>query len=355
MCLAALTYDQNIRLTGYRFKANRPYLFDKKFANNFLKSQSTIPKIENIHPSKIFDKTLNWNNKNLLVLRHGGFGDLLFLTPIFAELKKRWKRIKIYACCSDQYHQVLISNQDITGIIKFPIELSKANTFDAIINFSYSNENEKANPETHIVDLFSNIINLNVSDKRIKLTVPHSEREKARIRYPKTSIHRIGIQVFASNEIRSYPFFQTQKLINEFWNRGYEIFLFGSQDQIPFNDKERIINLTIKNPSPTFMESAAIMYSCDLFIAPDSSLCHVAGALNIPTIGIYGSFPSKVRTAYADSIYAIDGKNHCAPCFHHTLMGLRFPKDMPCEKSGFCDTLANIDPIVIFNIAMSLL
>ena len=55
----------------------------------------------------------------------------------------------------------------------------------------------------------------------------------------------------------------------------------------------------------------------DCFIAPDSMFIHIAGALGIPVIGIYGPFHSNVRMKYFKNAVGIDIDCGCSPCFKH--------------------------------------
>ena len=55
----------------------------------------------------------------------------------------------------------------------------------------------------------------------------------------------------------------------------------------------------------------------DLIICPDSSVVHISAALDIPTISIYGPFPSELRTKYYIQNDSIDAEFSCAPCFTH--------------------------------------
>ena len=86
-----------------------------------------------------------------------------------------------------------------------------------------------------------------------------------------------------------------------------------------------------------------MLADCDAVIAPDSALCHVAGALGLPTVALYGPFPSALRTDNAPSISAIDGKAPCAPCFWHDRESV-WPQDKLCARTGRCEALAGIAP-----------
>jgi heptosyltransferase-2 len=105
-----------------------------------------------------------------------------------------------------------------------------------------------------------------------------------------------------------------------------------------------LVNLTQLPEPPNFRQSAALLATCDAVVAPDSALCHLAGALNLPTVALYGPFPWALRTAYALRTVALSGHGPCAPCFHHERAGEVWPEGKPCAKSGRCEVLATIEP-----------
>jgi ADP-heptose:LPS heptosyltransferase len=74
-----------------------------------------------------------------------------------------------------------------------------------------------------------------------------------------------------------------------------------------------------------------------------SALVHVAGALGLPAVGLYGPFPWQLRTVHAPSIHGINGTCRCSPCFWHDREAL-FPPDGPCATTGRCEALAGIEP-----------
>ena len=55
-------------------------------------------------------------------------------------------------------------------------------------------------------------------------------------------------------------------------------------------------------------------------------MMHVAQALNIPVVGIYGPFPGNIRLDTYKNVEWLDCKLHCAPCFMHG--------NLPCKNSS---------------------
>jgi len=91
------------------------------------------------------------------------------------------------------------------------------------------------------------------------------------------------------------------------------------------NARTNLINLA----GQTNLEEAVYLISqCRLFISNDSGLMHIAGALNIPTIAIFGSTnPTTTSPVGAQSV-VIRREVSCSPCLKKTC-----PTDFRCMES----------------------
>ncbi|MDI6839301.1 MAG: glycosyltransferase family 9 protein [bacterium] len=76
----------------------------------------------------------------------------------------------------------------------------------------------------------------------------------------------------------------------------------------------------------TLLQSAAIIEECDLFIGHASGPTHIAAALGTPVVAIYGADNPKNFAPLGRSVIVVTPKLRCAPCFHfyrNFLWGLR--------------------------------
>ena len=86
----------------------------------------------------------------------------------------------------------------------------------------------------------------------------------------------------------------------------------------------KLINLAGKT---TLREAIYLISQCRLFISNDSGLMHIAGALNIPTIALFGS-TNHVTTAPAGNKATIVRREvSCSPCLKETC-----PTDFRCMR-----------------------
>lgn len=287
----------------------------------------------------------DYNGRKILIMRIGGFGDLLFLTPSLKEIKRRWPRCHLAVCCGRVFAPVFDNIGLVDEIVPYPPTEIRARTFHAVCPLEGIIEGNPLAETLHATDVMAKYIGLSeLHDKLAIYDVSDEERAWAKATYPKTpGVRRLGIQVRASAASRTYPLPAMNQVGHLVHRAGWETYILGKKGDLEKPHKElRFHNCCVDDL--TFRQSAAVLTTCDVIVGPDSALVHVAGAQGIPCVALYGPFPWKLRTAYARTTVALQGIGACAPCFHHERKGQMFPVDGPCHKSRQCDVLSSITP-----------
>jgi ADP-heptose:LPS heptosyltransferase len=280
---------------------------------------------------------------NILIVRPGGFGDLLLLSPVIKAMRKFRSHGTVTVATFPQYKGVF-DNTD-TRWAPYPILKSDLWAFSTVYFLENSIERGEPGKRFHMTDVFASHMAVEVIDKEAEYILSPEEKTWAEDYCVKKwpvpgSVKRIAIQCQASTHCRDYP--QLGEVIAQLYAKGWHCFLLGSPYSISVQNKLRITNCTLDNL--TFRQSAAVLDACDIVLGPDSALVHVAGAINKPAVGLYGPFPWQLRTAYASNTVAIQGHGECAPCFYHGRNGEHFPRNGPCHKVGKCVVLDSIRP-----------
>jgi heptosyltransferase-2 len=112
--------------------------------------------------------------------------------------------------------------------------------------------------------------------------------------------------------------------------QGYDaqVIAFGSPDdretgdEVQGNARNPLRNLAGRT---SLQETIALISRCDLFISNDSGLMHVAGALNIPTVALFGSTNPATTSPVGDHSRIIYKGASCSPCLKKTC-----PTDFRC-------------------------
>ena len=123
-------------------------------------------------------------------------------------------------------------------------------------------------------------------------------------------------------------FAQIAKRAIKSWNA--KILLFGSKKETSICQKiqqkvEDVIDLSGKLDLGTTM---GVIKRCDIFLSNDSGLMHIASALGIPTIGIFGSTDPELTGPKGICSYSIKSSISCSPCFKREC-----PKNLECLYS----------------------
>lgn len=115
------------------------------------------------------------------------------------------------------------------------------------------------------------------------------------------------------------------RLIEEF---GAQVILFGSRadhkttEQVCRYAAHPMIDIAGRT---TLKEAIALIAKCRLFLSNDSGLMHVAGALGIPTIAIFGSTNPVTTSPVGEKSFIITKAVDCSPCLKKTC-----PTDFRC-------------------------
>jgi ADP-heptose:LPS heptosyltransferase len=341
-----LKIDQKVSLSSTELTEPGEYIADDVTCAHFLTlaGGGTMSPVTQTRP-------LTEASKSVLFFRIGAFGDLILLTPVLRALKAKRPDLKIAVSAIKYYGAVLQNLPYVDELLPYPLATTEAEKYDTWVNFECAVEKNPRAKEIHMTELYAEIagIDLTGADLKPEFRPKASELIWCNEAYPrKEGIRRMCVQLMASSQIRTYPKAQIGQVVATFAGRkDWEVFLMGSKGQLKFPPGQLPPNiLNVADSGHNFRQSAAIINTADIFIGPDSSLIHVAGALDVPAIGLYGPFPWKLRTAYSPSVTALQGNGKCSPCFHHVngVLNNQFPENCPSQIKGACEVIADIKP-----------
>jgi heptosyltransferase-2 len=131
------------------------------------------------------------------------------------------------------------------------------------------------------------------------------------------------------------------------------IFLFGGPDDIEANEIILSLagNVITEVKTKSIMDSIAIMQKMSLFVSNDSALMHIAGALDLPTVAIFGPTNETYVHPWKTRYEIVHTGIECRPCFYYS------PKPLTCyrtpEEHFLC--IRNIDVENVFEAITRLL
>ena len=123
------------------------------------------------------------------------------------------------------------------------------------------------------------------------------------------------------------------------------IIIFGSQQESGIaSEIENLSNAPVINMAgrTTIRELMALIKQCAVFITNDSGPMHMAAALNIPVVAIFGSTDPERTGPMGDGNIVISKGADCSPCFKR-----KCPTDLRCmDLITVDDVIAGVDKIL---------
>jgi len=126
----------------------------------------------------------------------------------------------------------------------------------------------------------------------------------------------------------------------------YHVIVFDTE-RIDGLEGERIV----KVEGLPMRKAFALAAACDAIVAPDSSFVHLAAALDVPCVGLYGPIDGELRTKHYPRCVFLDvrSKLGCLPCWRND----RIPCKLTNLRTSVC--LADISVQEIVNTVNNLL
>lgn len=284
---------------------------------------------------------------SLLIVRQGGFGDLIAMRPAIAALRRRGVRVGV--ACIRAFQEALTGSG--AEMVRYPVPVDTVKVWEQVVTLENVVEATGEARVTPMVDLWADRLGLVLrGQERVpRYEVPATAREWARGRYVKEGVkRRIGVQLRASAACRSWEFESRVKpTVELLLKKGWQVLLFDTPGQRAFEGGHPLLVPVFADKEvTTWHQTAALLETCDGFVGPDSGVTHLAGALGVPGVALFGPFSSRLRVDCYPSLKGLDGQAPCAPCFHHVgATGQPWPEGGPCHKTGSCVAMNQLSPV----------
>jgi heptosyltransferase-2 len=331
----------------------------------------TLPFFEGFSPANIIVRMPNW------------LGDLVMATPVLKDLRVHWPKTKITAMCQGAVGDVLQEDPNLDEILKFKrpsgwihrsehgdilqplrqghydLGILLTNSFSSAWWFWRGHVQNRVGyashlrsflldyaipfpPEKnaqHLVQTYKMLLEplgIPLSTTSPQLYVTEQEKFKVKERLAKLEVESNDILVginpgaaYGSAKCWLPDRFKkvTQMLLD---NPKIKILYFGDKSGSPLVEEicagfpnDRVINLSAKT---TLRELVAYIQACDLFLTNDSGPMHIASALGVPLLALFGSTSDVATSPYKGGI-VIHKHVACSPCYRREC-----PIDFRCMK-----------------------
>jgi hypothetical protein len=256
--------------------------------------------------------------KKLMLLRGGGIGDLIMLTPALKTLRRMCgDRIRLHLSTFANRHPLFDDLPFIDRLFPHPIRLSEfIQHADYYVEFSDPKQifNHINMTDFHLDSLHIDLASIPASDKRpmISSDLAKSEDMKAHLNeHCPPGRMRVLCSLGGSDRIRDLP-----PVILDTIAAQYTDILFLVTGNIPHNNT--LSNITALDTSRGLDAFVTAINECDFVLSTDSSAYHIAAALNKPALTFFGPIASALRSTYYPKLIPVDanytGETCTSPC-----------------------------------------
>lgn len=287
------------------------------------------------------NKTIDMNRvQKILIIHPQRVGDLIVATPLFAEIKKNYPYVEIFALITRSNEQLLKNNPHVEKLFFYEegktnskeyaelINLLKQEKFDLVIDLQntfftwqrvtipyrtgaryrigFMRWGYRGFINTHEIDINNNWDNkhpllalnsLNIKIDEIKYDIFLSKEDEDHVSrlLKEAGIEKdqyIIINPGNYSDFKTWPG-DSYAEVADFLINNYKCKIIFTGIKNEYNFSEGIIKI-MKNKAVNFVGKTDLITYCALIkhaklvITPDSSAVHIASAFNVPTIAFYG-------------------------------------------------------------------
>lgn len=320
----------------------------------------------------------------ILVINLMHIGDLLLVTPVLRTLRTNYPDAEIDLLADKKLEDLVKYNQNISELITIDkkgyhntlgkylafIGQIRRRKFDLVINlhanerataiaafsgareiigysswglgifFDFLMENRKRikhQVQSHFDVLKEGLGITQIDDRGIEMWLDEAAEQSAaqtweRI-FPDKDLPVIGLNIGASWPTKRWPKESFAEVADRLLDKGFGIAYFGGpmdeelvQQTISLMKQKDNPRLAVLTGKLSLLELAALLKKCRVLVTNDSGPMHVAVAMDVPLISMFGASPVEGFYPYNDISVVLKTPEPCHPCYQHSC---RY-KDLRC-------------------------
>lgn len=289
-------------------------------------------------------RPLTGNCTSLLVFFPGGIGDVIALKTVLQDLK--WHRPELEVAVVSTIRDRCLLDDTVT-LFDYPITEAVANKYDAWINIA---EMDRASVGQELPVTFAEYVGIEPPRWQAVLSADTGLMRAMQGYIRDWTRPKIGVHLASACHFRSIPNWFGATVMMGLVDRGCDCYqLGGPNDMIPWKDNgvpcqppdhiyDMIPVLAQLEYYMAFIEHLDVLLTCD------TGAMHIAGALGVPTLALFGMTDGAQRTSYYNSVDFVQGQKDCSPCEN-------IWQDVPCPHE-YCLSIAEMNPQYIVDKVM---
>jgi len=271
------------------------------------------------------DKLLRSTKPVICIKRRlGGIGDVLMTTPLLKAIKQLIPHCHLIYATDLQYSEgalgdIIRHNPYVDEVI--PNTEIRESSYDYSVDVTTTGlDRERAGKvPPNRIDMFGEEAGIDISNDPLPVYIVKEEEriraqeELKQITSGDKNIQVIAIQVRSNDARRTWPLERMAELAHSLAEESnIKVLLFDWGCSVPQWTRTHENMWLMMDRS--FIDTAALIEQSDVIICPDSSMLHIAGALNKKIVAIFGPIPPESRINYYTNAVPVTNPLLCSNC-----------------------------------------
>ncbi len=245
----------------------------------------------------------------LIVPFIGGMGDAVSMLPVLASIREQQPGMALDVATTPGPARVFELSPRVDEVVAYPVRVEEwcrayqhFLTLEAVVATAQS-------PGRAIPEIFAAALGVPLTCRRFELDLPLAIRAVDE----RAALPLAGVVVGDSRTVRSYPERLLRELIAELVSRDVCCVLLGDanpQWNVPVCPP---VITDMRCRTPTVVELAVWLRAVDVVICHDSFIMHLAGALQCPTVALFGPTSRRHASFYQRTV-TVAAEAPCSPC-----------------------------------------
>lgn len=254
-------------------------------------------------------------SRHLIIRRDAGLGDCVMVLPGLSAAKETVPGLQVTFECSAEYVGLLQSFDEVDRAT--PIELREGRGGGVLVDLSGYAERHPEAWTRDRSELFAGAFGVQTASRppRYRAAVVDLRWADRWLRRALGADRRrvIGIALRGKYAHRSWPEHHVRTLARDLADAGAGVVIFDSSADASRRGWGRDTPALAYGLPLT--KVAALLLMCSAVVAPDTGLMHLAGALGVPFVGIFGAVDPAIRTKhYRRHVSLLPHGLDCSPC-----------------------------------------
>lgn len=237
---------------------------------------------------------------SLLVCRGRGLGDVLLMVPALREWKRRYPASTVGVVVDKGYRRFFLDAHFVDYAMDFH-EAYERGPWDVVANLNFYAEKSEEDTVLHRSVVFGHGLGVEVSDLKLGYRTLEPERKAAQELLRGVREPFVVVRMQASTPTRCPSLEKMHVILSTLVDNGYTAVAMGSKEEpLPPNVIDLQASRCSLEVAPAVMERAAVV------VGHDTGMTHMANALGVPTVALFGPGDPKLRVAGQSSCHPLE-------------------------------------------------